>query len=240
MINPSGMSIKFDELTSPNFTYVPSSDYNYTADLLPAAAVKILIPLNAGADKMNWGVSCATIPLGLVDFSVKKVNNEAVLTWKTVNEQEVSHFDVERSNDGKAFYSVGKVKPNNTLAQSIYNLTDRGPLSIIQYYRLKMVDLDGKVTFSKILSLSNSDKGVNKLSVYPSIVSDNLTVETTLNEAATLKIVDVLGKVVLSKTIAASNSISTDVLPISVLPIGFYTVVIENKEIRLTEKFIKQ
>jgi pectate lyase len=240
MINPSGMSIKFDELTSPNFTYVPSSDYNYTADLLPAAAVKILIPLNAGADKMNWGVSCATIPLGLVDFSVKKVNNEAVLTWKTVNEQEVSHFDVERSNDGKAFYSVGKVKPNNTLAQSIYNLTDKGPLSIIQYYRLKMVDLDGKVTFSKILSLSNSDKGVNKLSVYPSIVSDNLTVETTLNEAATLKIVDVLGKVVLSKTIAASNSISTDVLPISVLPIGFYTVVIENKEIRLTEKFIKQ
>jgi Secretion system C-terminal sorting domain len=147
---------------------------------------------------------------------------------------------VERSYDGRTFATIGTIKPNNTLTAQLYTFTDKGPLSIIQYYRLKMVDLDGKTTYSKIVSVSNIDRGVNKLKIYPSVVSDNLTVETTLNDAATLKIVDVLGKVVLSKTIVASNSISTDVLSIHVLPNGFYTVVIENKEIRLTEKFIKQ
>jgi pectate lyase len=239
MINPSGMSVKFDELTGPNFTYVPSNDYNYTADLLPSAAVRILVPLNAGADKMNWGVNCATIPLGLIDFSVKKVNNEAVLTWKTVNEQDVSHFDVERSNDGKTFYSIGKVKPNNTLAQSTYNLTDKGPLSIIQYFRLKMVDLDGKTTFSKILSLSNTDKTVNKLTIYPTTASDVLTVETTLNAAATLKIVDVLGRVLIQKQIEASGAILTNAITINGLPNGVYSLIVENKEARLIEKFVK-
>jgi pectate lyase len=239
MINPSGMSVKFDELTGPNFTYVPSNDYNYTTDLLPSAAVRILIPQNAGADKMNWGVSCTTIPLGLVDFTVKKVNNEAVLTWKTVNEQEVSHFDIERSNDGKAFYSVGKMKPNNTLSQSTYNLTDKGPLSIIQYYRLKMVDLDEKITYSKILSLSNTDKAINKLTIYPSLASDVLTVETTLNAAATLKIVDVLGRVLIQNQIEASNVILTNSITINGLPNGVYSLIVENKEARLIEKFVK-
>jgi pectate lyase len=240
MINPSGKSIKFDEFTGPNFTYVPSNDYNYTADLMTSATVRVLVPQNAGADKMNWGVVCGTVPLNLVEFSAKRRDNEAIVFWKTVNEQDVSHFEVERSFDGRTFATIGTIKPNNTLTAQLYTFTDKGPLSIIQYYRLKMVDLDGKTTYSKIVSVSNIDRGVNKLKIYPSVVSDDLTVETTLNDVATLKIVDVLGKVVLSKTIASSNSISTDVFSIHGLPNGFYSVTIENKEIRLTEKFIKQ
>ncbi len=240
MINPSGLSVKFDELTGPNFTYVPSNDYSYTADLLPASAVRILVPLNAGADKMNWGVTCPTvIPLNLLDFSVKKVNNEALLTWKTVNEQNISHFDVERSMDGKTFNSVGIVKPNNSLTENTYNLTDRTPLSIIQYFRLKMVDLDGKITYSKILSLSSDEKTKNKLTIYPSIASDVLTVETTLNNAATLKVVDILGRVLFQKQIEASNSILTNSITINTLPIGVYSLIVENKEARLIEKFVK-
>jgi pectate lyase len=239
MINPSGKSVKFDEFLGSSFTYNPVNDYNYSTDLMTPATVRVLVPQNAGADKTNWGVSCATVPLDLVEFSVKKVNNEAVLTWKTVNEQDVSYFDVERSNDGKAFYSVGTTKPNNTMAQNTYNLTDKGPLSIIPYYRLKMVDLDGKITFSKILSLNSTDKTVNKLTIYPSVSSDVLTVETTLNAAATLTIVDILGRVLIQQQIEASNAILTNAITVNGLPNGVYSLMVENKEARLIEKFVK-
>ena len=88
-------------MSTPTFTYNPANDYNYTADLLPTSEVRVLIPQYAGADNanINWGVSCTTIALDLVDFSAKKINNEAAVsvTWQTVNEENVSHFEVEKS-----------------------------------------------------------------------------------------------------------------------------------------------
>ena len=240
MINPSGMSVKFDELTGPNFTYVPSNDYNYSADLLPAQAVRVLIPQYAGADNpnINWGVNCTTIPLNLLDFAATKQNNEAVLTWKTVNEQNVSLYEVERSNDGKAFYAVGQTKANNTLDVQTYTLTDKMPLVQIQYYRLKMVDYDGTTTYSKIVSLSK--EGLSKFKIYPSVTKDILTVETTTSGASTINIVDVLGRIVSSRQIAASENTMTTEISVSNLPIGVYSVVFESANGRSAAKFIKQ
>jgi pectate lyase len=238
MINPSGMSVKFDELTGPNFTYIPSNDYNYTADLLPASAVRILVPLNAGADKMNWGVACSVIALDLVDFAAKKVNNEAVLTWQTVNEQAVSHFDVERSTDGKSFSTISEVKARNTAALNTYSLTDKGPLSTIQYYRLKMVDFDGTIAYSKTVSIAK--EAGHTLKVYPSVTKDVLTVETTTLGVATLHIIDILGKTVATKQVAASENTTTTTVTVSNLPNGIYAVVFENTNGRTTAQFVKQ
>ena len=241
MINPSGLSVKFDELlTNPLFTYVPSNDYNYSADLLPAQAVRILIPQYAGADNpnMNWGVNCGTIPLNLLEFAATKHNNEAVLTWKTVNEQNVSHFEVERSDDGKAFYAVGQTKPNNMLDVHTYTLTDKTPMGQIQYYRLKMVDFDGTTTYSKIQTLTK--QGANSFKIYPSVTKDILTVETITSGVSTINIIDLLGRIVATKQVEASENTMTTVLNVSNLPSGVYSVVFESAIGRSAAKFSKQ
>jgi pectate lyase len=64
MLNPSNRSIKFDEISTPQFTFNPANDYAYTP--FAAADVRSLIPLYAGADQVNWNVSCA--PVGVQDL----------------------------------------------------------------------------------------------------------------------------------------------------------------------------
>lgn len=242
MLNPSGMSIKFDELTSPNFTYVPSNDYNYTADLLPAQAVRVLIPQYAGADKMNWGVSCATIPLDLVAFSAKKINNEAAIsvTWQTVNEQDVRYFEVERSTDGRTFTKIATVAARNTKTVSDYTFIDKDPLSNIQYYRLKMLNFDGSTTYSKTVSVTDTKGLVRSIKIAPSVSSDILNIETTSNETATLTVVDVLGRIIAIQKIAANEATVINKLDISNYPNGIYTAILSNTSGQSVGKFVKQ
>lgn len=240
MINPSGLSVKFDELTSANFTYVPSNDYNYTTDLLPAQAVRVLIPIYAGAEKVNWNVSCGVVALDLVDFSAKKANNDALIAWQTANEVAVSHFEVEKSGDGKTFSHIGTAKARNLSSVNNYSFADNTPLSKITYYRLKMVDLDGRITFSKVVSLVNDAVKNRSLKIYPSVSTDFLTIETTTRTAATLSFVDLLGRVVWSKQINASEAVSTQKMSISGFPNGIYSVILTDKDGQLVGKFVKQ
>ena len=268
ILNPGGFSIKFDELLDdPLFTFNPANDYAYTA--LPPAAVRVLIPQYAGADKINWGVNCSTIDLELVDFNAKKVSppapkggdGDAVLvTWKTVNEDNVSHFEVERSTDGKTFTTIANVTARNTKVTNSYSIVDEFPPTPkggaatgtaastspplgaggAIYYRLKMIDLDGSINYSKTVSVDNNGKNGRSLKITPSVSSDVVTIETTSSDAATLSFVDVLGRVVLTKQLNANANIVTTELSVSSLPNGVYTVVLSNITGQTVGKFAKQ
>ena len=54
----------------------------------------------------------SALPLDLISFTGKLVNNVAVLNWKTDNEVNNSHFEIERSPDGRNYSMVGKVTPS--------------------------------------------------------------------------------------------------------------------------------
>jgi ELWxxDGT repeat protein len=122
-----------------------------------------------------------TLPLKFVAFSVRKcINNAACLTWNTSYEQNVSHFDIERSVDAKNYTVVGSKRASNQL-QNGYTATDE--LSAIQgkkivYYRIKQVDKDGKSALSNIQTLKLDDKLIQ---VYPTMVGSTLSV---VNEGA--------------------------------------------------------
>lgn len=241
MINPSGLSVKFDELNASTMTYNPSNDYNYASDVLPAAAVRVLIPQYAGADKMNWGVTCSIIPLDLVGFSAKKaINNTVLVNWTTANEQSVSHFELERSTDGQHFTAFAQVPARNTKSLNDYVFADKGPLSNLTYYRLKMVDLDNKFVYSKVVSVNLDKTTKQSLTITPSVSSDFLTLDIVSNEAATLTVADMLGRVVWSKNITPSDNLTRQPLTVSTFPNGIYTVVLASPNGKTVGRFVKQ
>ncbi|MEM6804429.1 MAG: S8 family serine peptidase, partial [Bacteroidota bacterium] len=113
-----------------------------------------------------------------VDFSVKGEGRKAVLDWETREEINVQKFIIERSADGRLFEYTGELAPRtNPHLPSFYTFTDLGfPSYNTLFYRIRAVDIEGKISFSKIRSLEISTDELNNFEVYPNPFSDELEI----------------------------------------------------------------
>lgn len=94
------------------------------------------------------------LPTTLTDFRVRRAT-QPVLEWKTATEQNAASFEIERKEPGQTnFQSVGNVKATgNSTTPVSYSWMDQHPLQTAVLYRLKLTDLDGKYTYSPVVSL---------------------------------------------------------------------------------------
>jgi Secretion system C-terminal sorting domain len=117
-----------------------------------------IVRLDDGLTSLTVGPSCpllnVALPLEIVSFDATKVKNKTLLAWSTTNAFQMSHFEVERSQDGKTFVNIGRVDIANTADLMSYKLTDEKPFVGINYYRLKSVEKSGRADYSKIVSVS--------------------------------------------------------------------------------------
>ncbi len=183
--------------------------------------------INTAADEFTASIpSCnITLPVELVNFTAQNQGKTNLLSWQTTSEKDNTGFHPERSSEGKTFRSIGFVKGfGTTLQKQNYTFTDDAPLST-SYYRLRQMDNDDKETLSKVISVSN--KGNNKLKVYPNPVSSVLTIENT--EEDNFQILNLLGQQVLSGK-------ATSQIDVSTLPQGSYVLKVGTEQV----KFIKQ
>ena len=101
----------------------------------------------------------ATFALTLVSFNVSfdlPNSNGILLTWKTANELNTDHFEIERSRDAASFSKVGELKSaGNSSTLISYQWHDKPPLSGLNYYRLKSVDKDSRSTYSQVVVISS-------------------------------------------------------------------------------------
>jgi hypothetical protein len=152
--------------------------------------------------------SSVVLPVSLLSFKGKKLkNNTNLLTWRVADEKDLSAYLVEKSTDSKTFEQVGIVKTKGS--NSIYEFTDKNTISGSSglYYRLKMIDLDEKIEYSKIINLE-SDKILRGVKIYPNPTSNivNIEIEGTLNKSVQMSVKDISGRVVLQQTLTSDNS----------------------------------
>jgi len=133
----------------------------------------------------------STLPLTLVSFSAQASGrNEIRLNWTSAHEINTSHFEIERSTTGSKFTSVGNVAANGG-NNDHYIFTDLVQDNPVYFYRLKMVDQDGKFTYSKIVRI-NTDITETKLSVFPNPADDYITISSNQKQQAI--ITDISGR----------------------------------------------
>ena len=121
----------------------------------------------------------------LLDFSAAKISGGAQVVWKTINEDSYTGFKVERSTDNGVTFTV----INGFLSSGIgtYSFIDTNPLTGVNMYRLEQQDLNGGITYSKVVTLQYStlsDNLVNSyITVYPNPAKNtlNLTIGTPAN-----------------------------------------------------------
>ena len=233
---------------------MPSS--SYTNPILVAPTSVSWVPTN-DTEGGRWEVTFPTtgfsgffaqagianpLPVNLVSFSGKTVNNTNILTWKTANELAFEGFEVQKSVDGKAFEKIGYVKGNNA---EVYQFSENRILPLNQnlfYYRLKMNDLNGKYTYSKVISIKNKEVKLVVGDVYPNPVYNNdayINIKSKENGSFTFTIYDLTGKVIdiqKMNLIKGENKLQID---LSNLNIGINFLKIESQKEQYFRKLMK-
>lgn len=166
------------------------------------------------------------LPLKLTSFSAKKEGGKVILQWKSENEVNVSHFETERSSNGSDFGTIKTVAAQNA-NQQYYVSADETPGSGVNYYRLRMVDRDGKFNYSAVVSVKFSNTA--NLNLYPNPANNQLTVNMNAENAGdeTVSIYDAAGRVLQSQSMILVKGINKKVLDISLLSKGIYFIKLE-------------
>jgi hypothetical protein len=178
------------------------------------------------------------LPITLLQFRGEYVKGQGnKLTWVVTNQMNVKQYELEFSKDGSMFSSIANVgaRPFNGSNLSYDNL-HRNYINGTNYYRLKTIDNDGRISYSAIVLINVNDKG--SVVIYPNPVNDQLTLNYRgASKNIKLEIIDAAGKLMYSKGTAVTNPI---IVPVSNLSNGTYILRITDGENVINTKFVKQ
>ncbi|MEM9525214.1 MAG: T9SS type A sorting domain-containing protein, partial [Bacteroidota bacterium] len=168
------------------------------------ATLAITYQGGAGDDVMLTAI--AVLPLDLLSFTGEARDKTNLLTWKTANEEDFSHFEVERSSADR-WETIGIIAGGQS---GQYSFEDAATTA---YYRLKMIDLDGTFSYSEVVYLENfSGANAGAMLVYPNPSTGRFTVD--LSEASLpadrggeLRLVDLHGREIWARRVSLDQAI---------------------------------
>ncbi len=174
------------------------------------------------------------LPLNLVSFKGTKTSNGNLLQWKTSSEINTYSFEVERqfAVGNRQWATIGMQAAVGSGAND-YSYIDVDKLNGTIYYRLKMIDNDGRFTYSNIIKLNSQSK--NQTTIYPNPLTTKATLEISdralLNTQAT--IIDANGRIL--QTFTIKNNF--EIVDMSGFSKGIYILKLANGEM---QSIIKQ
>lgn len=192
-------------------------------------------PTGNGLTLPTSGVTYYTgtvLAVKILQFTGKANRNINTLSWSLGSTGSINKIVLQRSFDGNNFSDISAVSLN---ASNNYSYDDKQPLQK-NFYRLKIIETSGEVTYSGLVNLNNTDR--NTFFIYPSITKNLINIQgLTTASSSTVLITDASGRKVLNKQITPGQSqISVD---ISSLSNGFYFVTITNNGAYQTAKILK-
>jgi hypothetical protein len=198
LVDDDGNFINATILTSPSITI----DVSGTLVTITASAANF-----SATPYFTLGSIASTTPLPveLTRFSGVRENENIKLAWTTASEINNSFFTVERSQDGKAFETIGMVNgAGNSKVSLQYSLIDTKPYQGISYYRLKQTDFDDSYKYSNVIRV-NYDGDIEFLvEVYPNPGNGsmfNLDIKANAGEEVNIVLYDITGTKNCSKNI---------------------------------------
>lgn len=145
-------------------------------------------------------------------YAVTKSGNVARMSWSTSAESNADHFVMERSRDGIHFISVTEI-PAKGVASN-YQLVDSSPLPGNNYYRLKLIDIDGSSMVYPIHHLFFDDKDLKSFSVFPTFIQQgSITINLYQEEVLDLSLFNHIGQPLASWTLSPLDATTILQLP---------------------------
>jgi len=184
---------------------------------------------------INFGINFGPLPVTLVSFTAAKQEKNVLLKWTTATEIDNDYFIIERSSNGNNWETISQMPTQgNGSNLQYYQGKDMTPLSGVNFYRLKQVDIDGKFVYSKTVMVDMRLNKENNLVLMPNpVVSDALTLNLSDIEASgncKILLYDMTGKI--TKTYNWPLVKGTNNMTISgmqTLAKGVYQVIVEDQ-----------
>jgi uncharacterized delta-60 repeat protein len=183
------------------------------------------------------------VPVSLIGFTGTLKANTVYLQWTITNEHNLSSYIIERSNDAHNFSSIGSVSTaGNSGLNKSYSIIDQQPLKGTNFYRLKMLDLDNKFSYSKIVAVKMNESSM-ALQLFPNPAKDILFVQADGKQEhtihTTVDIKDAIGRRVKQVKVNFNGSTSFSV-DISNLADGVYNLVVHGETETIVKTFVKK
>lgn len=109
-------------------------------------------------DIARFTINCATpLPVLVSKYDVSYSENNILVEWTTIVEDNNNYFTIERSVDGINWNILSTVLGNNNFIYKNYKYIDKEPCSGYNYYRLSQTDFNGEQTYIGIRSILCSE-----------------------------------------------------------------------------------
>ncbi len=188
----------------------------------------------SGSDITSVTVTNTILPVGITYFTAQQSGTVNVLQWGTASEQNSNYFSIERSGDATQYKAIGTVAAvgfSNAISQ--YSFKDLQPAPGIQYYRLRMVDKDGKYTYSKVVLVNTGNSVAITMFPNPAPGKVSLVINNQLTGNGSIHVYDINGRLVKQEMFIKQDKIFTSAIDMQSQRAGTYLV-----EIKMGDQFV--
>jgi hypothetical protein len=247
---PTGPSLNIIDYTKTVLVKRPSSGGDWSLDgthTITTGSNITPILLRTGMSGFSQfaigGESITVLPIFIEFFNGSKIAGVNYLDWKVICTNTPSILlTLERSADGRNFTAIEEQNATAIRCLQSFNYTDTNPLSGYNYYRLKTISTDGKITYSTIIVLLNKEKGFELISLAPNPVKNTsvLSLTTVKGGKVDINVADISGKIILKESVIVIAGNNTINLNFATLSTGKYIISAANGDGELkTIQFIK-
>lgn len=251
--------------------WVWSNGFHTTTSLtIPAGAASWSAPIQSAGETFSYELTVAgtynywcaihttemegtinvtgAFPVVFGEFSIASTSiDNALLTWRSLSETNVSYYSVKRSIDGNNFTEIGKVGAagTSTVAKD-YSYTDAtfSKSSKYIYYEIAVMSKDGSTQLSGIKMFQNKQaaaKLITSLSPNP-VTEGHLMLQFNADEAGEMnvQVYDSGGRMVLTTEMSATEGLNNGHLHLMDVSPGAYTIVFTLNGLKETHTVIVQ
>jgi hypothetical protein len=146
-----------------------------------------------GISEFDVATDIIILPIELIDINATGIIDHIDVVWNVASESDLSHYELERSEDGVDFQHITSVfdVAGNTSQQQSYDYSDFDVRYFQNfYYRVKTVDTDGNYDYTPIVMASlknaNGEFSEEMVSIYPNPSSSDFMISIHSDETRDL------------------------------------------------------
>ena len=141
------------------------------------------------------------LPIELMAFFGKNDAEGNLLQWEVNAETSIAKYEIQKSENAFTWSTIGEITiPDNIKSAHWYSYLDsiEKITAYLNYYRLKIVEMNGDITYSKIIKIDNTANHF-ALRVYPNVFHDELFIDFSapLEQSISYYIIDMQGAIIM-------------------------------------------